>query len=30
MQKLQMKVDDITGEKISALVNYLDTGEIPE
>ena len=30
MQQLQIKADDITGEKISALVNFLDTWVIPE
>lgn len=30
MQKLQIKMDDITEEKISALINFLDTGELPE
>lgn len=30
MQQLQIKVDDITGEKISALINFLDTGVLPE
>ena len=30
MQTLKIKLDDITGEKISALVSFLDTGELPE
>ena len=30
MQRLEMRLDDITGEQISDLVRFLDSGELPE